>query len=84
MRVFGSVARGDAGQTSDVDLLVEALPGTSLFAIVGFRNDLQRLLKCRVDVGLAKWLYPEIKEDVLAEAVTLAGLRHTVGSRKRK
>ncbi|MFQ3645850.1 MAG: nucleotidyltransferase family protein [Anaerolinea sp.] len=50
VRVFGSVARGEATPTSDVDLLVTANAGTSIFDVVGLWLDLQELLGCRVNV----------------------------------
>ena len=50
LRVFGSVARGDVNQDSDVDLLVNFREGTSLFELSGFRQDLQELLDISVDV----------------------------------
>jgi hypothetical protein len=43
LRVFGSVARGEADKTSDVDLLVDASKGTSLFDIIGLQRELQEL-----------------------------------------
>jgi predicted nucleotidyltransferase len=50
LRVFGSVARGEANQDSDVDLLVNFREGTSLFELSGFRQDLRKLLDVSVDV----------------------------------
>lgn len=48
--VAGSVARGEARETSDVDLVVDFLPGTTLFKIGGFLNFMQDQLGTRVDV----------------------------------
>jgi uncharacterized protein len=48
MRVFGSVARGEATLNSDVDILVEMQPGRSLFALGGLLVDLEKLLGCKV------------------------------------
>lgn len=50
LRVFGSVARGDASPDSDVDLLVNFREGTSLFELSGFWQDLQELLGVGVDI----------------------------------
>lgn len=50
VRVFGSVARGEATPESDVDLLVRYRPGTSLWDAVGLWQDLQELLGCAVSV----------------------------------
>ncbi|HMR50246.1 MAG TPA: nucleotidyltransferase domain-containing protein [Arachnia sp.] len=48
--VFGSVARGEAGPDSDIDLLVEFLPGASLFDLVAVELELEELLGRSVDV----------------------------------
>ena len=50
VRVFGSVARGEAGPDSDVDLLVSAELGVSMFDLVGLWLDLQELLGCDVSL----------------------------------
>ena len=50
IRVFGSVARSEENENSDVDFLVTALPGTGLMKLAGFYNSLEDLLKCKVDV----------------------------------
>jgi predicted nucleotidyltransferase len=71
LRVFGSVARGEAGETSDVDLLVDALPGTSLFDIAGFQDDVEKVLGRRVDVVTLEDLSPAIRVRALADAVPL-------------
>lgn len=49
-RVFGSVARGDDTDDSDIDLLVSFPPGTTIFDIAGLTNELEDLLGMRVDV----------------------------------
>lgn len=69
LRVFGSMARGDADETSDVDLLVLPLPGTSLFDLGGLLADAEELLGRRVDVVSERALHPLIRDRVLAEAV---------------
>jgi predicted nucleotidyltransferase len=71
IRVFGSVARGDAGPQSDVDFLIEAGDDTPPWFPGGLIADLEDLLKRRVDVVAPSWLHQVIKEDVLAEAVPL-------------
>jgi predicted nucleotidyltransferase len=50
VRVFGSVARGDAAPTSDIDLLVSFSNHTSIYDISGLWQDLQELLGCSVDL----------------------------------
>lgn len=70
-RVFGSVARGDTDLDSDIDLLVDLAPGTSLFGWAGLHAALEDLLGLPVDVGTEKTLRPEIKERALADAIPL-------------
>ena len=71
VRVFGSVARGDARPDSDVDILVDMEPGRSLFDLGGLLSDLQALLGVDVDVVTEKGLRPRIRAEVLREAVPL-------------
>jgi len=71
VRIFGSVARGEADAASDLDLLVEMEPGRSLLDLGGFLMELQDLLGCRVDVVTEKGLRERIRERVLREAVAL-------------
>ena len=69
VRVFGSVARGEANESSDIDLVVRMSPGRSLFDLGGLLMDLQDLLGRRVDVVTERGLRPRIREQVLREAV---------------
>jgi predicted nucleotidyltransferase len=71
LRVFGSVARGDAGPESDVDFLVELEPGRNLFDLGGFLYEVRELLGCPVDVVTEKGLREHIRPSVLKEAVPL-------------
>jgi len=71
VRVFGSVARGEADEASDVDVLVELEPDRSLLDLGGFLADLEDLLGCKVDVMTEKGLRPRIRDRVLQEAVPL-------------
>ena len=71
IRVFGSVARGDARLESDVDFLVEVGPAHSAFFPGGLVADLEDLLKRRVDVVEPEGIYPPLKERILREAVPL-------------
>ena len=71
VRIFGSVARGDARLDSDIDFLVELEPGRSLFDLGGFLYDLQSLLGVEVDVVTEKGLRARIRERVLREAIPL-------------
>jgi predicted nucleotidyltransferase len=71
IRVFGSVARGDAGQDSDIDLLVSYIPGHGGFAFVEFCDEVEKLLGRRVDVVSERALPPRIRERVLGQALPL-------------
>lgn len=71
VRVFGSVARGEADAESDIDLLVDMEPGRSLFDLGGLLMDLQDLLGREVDVVTEKGLDERIREHILKEAVPL-------------
>ena len=71
LRVFGSVARGEANEESDVDFVVDLEPGRSLLDLGGLLMDLQTLLGCRVDVVTEKGLKERIRDRVLQEAVPL-------------
>jgi uncharacterized protein len=71
VRVFGSVARGEADADSDVDFLVEMEPGRSLLDLGGLLMELQALLECRVDIVTEQGLRSRIRQRVLAEATTL-------------
>lgn len=68
LRVFGSVARGDADEASDVDLLVDMEQGRSLLDLGGLLHDLRELLGRPVDVVTEKGLKQRIRERVLREA----------------
>jgi len=71
VRVFGSVARGEADEKSDIDLLVKMRDDYSLFDLGGLWADLQDLLGCHVDVVPETGLRERIKDRVLKEAVPL-------------
>jgi predicted nucleotidyltransferase len=71
LRVFGSAARGDANENSDVDFLVEFEPGTSLLQHGALIAELEELLGRRVDVAPEKTLHERVRERVLREAVPL-------------
>ena len=69
VRIFGSTARDEADDESDVDFLVEMEPGRSLLDLGGLQFDLERLLGCRVDVVTERGLKARIRDRVLREAV---------------
>jgi hypothetical protein len=69
VRVFGSMARGEADAASDVDFLVELEPGRSLLDLGGLQFELEALLGRPVDVVTGRGLKPRIRERVLRDAV---------------
>ncbi len=71
VRVFGSVARGEADEKSDIDLLVDMEPHRSLLELAGLLIELEELLGHNVDVVTEKGLRDRIRERVLKEAVAL-------------
>ncbi|OGI41182.1 MAG: nucleotidyltransferase [Candidatus Muproteobacteria bacterium RBG_16_62_13] len=72
LALFGSVARDEAGEGSDVDVLVEFDRPTGLFGLIRLQQHLEALLGCKVDVGTAAGLRPRIRERVLHEALRVA------------
>jgi len=71
VRIFGSVARGDATPASDVDFLVELEEGRSLMDRAGLLLELEQLLEINVDVATEKSLKGRILHRVLREAVPI-------------
>ena len=71
VRVFGSVARGEAGADSDVDLLIKMAPERSLLDHVALWQDLEDLLGRKVDLVSEKALHRLIRDQILKEAVPL-------------
>ena len=71
VRVFGSVAEGEATEASDVDFLVDMEPGRSLFDMGGLLMDLQELLGRKVDVVTEPALHWYIRDRVMHQARAL-------------
>ncbi len=71
IRVFGSVARGEANKTSDLDLLVDLEANRSLFDLGGLQFDLEKSLAMPVDLVTENGLRGEIRKRVLKEAIDL-------------
>jgi predicted nucleotidyltransferase len=71
VRLFGSVARGEADEHSDVDILVELGQDRSLLDLGGLLIDLETLLNRKVDVVTERGLRQRIRDRVLHEAVPL-------------
>jgi len=71
VRIFGSVARGEATPDSDIDLLIEKGPTTTPWFPAGLVLELEESLGRRVDVVTEKALNPHLRDRVLREAVPL-------------
>lgn len=71
LAVFGSVARRQAGQDSDIDLLVEAPEGTSSFGFVKFKQLIEQVLGRQIDLVDYGGLKPRLDDDIRREAVPL-------------
>lgn len=71
IRIFGSVARGEEREDSDIDFLVEMETGRSLLDRIGLMQDLEDLLQRKVDVATQKTLREYFRDRVLKEAIPL-------------
>lgn len=71
VRVFGSVARGEDTESSDVDLLVDLDEDVGLVSLAGLRRELRELLDAEVDVVPAEALKLALQQQVIAEAIPL-------------
>ena len=71
VRLIGSVARGEAGPASDVDLLVTWRQGTSLLDHAALKLELVTLLGRKVDIASDGWVKPSIRESVYRDAIAL-------------
>jgi predicted nucleotidyltransferase len=71
VRIFGSVARGEATESSDLDLLVDWDPGRSLLDHARLMQDLESLLKIKVHVGTEQLLHWYVRDRILQEATPL-------------
>jgi uncharacterized protein len=72
LKVFGSYARGDASDVSDLDLLVSLKPGGTLFDLIALEQELEELLRIPVEVVTERELHPRLRDRILAEAQPLA------------
>lgn len=71
VRVFGSVARGEASPTSDIDLLAKMDPGRSLLDLIELSQELESILHRNVDILTDAGLSPYLEQCIHAEAVPL-------------
>ncbi len=72
--LFGSIARGEGQEGSDVDILVEYEPGArvGMFQFVRLRRELSNILRCEVDLATPDSLHKELRDDILKGAVHAA------------
>lgn len=70
IRIFGSVARGEASENSDIDILFDPKPGSG-FSVGGLHWRLEELLHCKVDVIPDTSVHWYIRDQILKEAVPL-------------
>ena len=71
MRVFGSRARGEGGEGSDLDLLIELESGRTLLDLVRLKRDLEELTHRDVDVVTDKGISPYLRDEIVAQAIAL-------------
>lgn len=71
LRLFGSLARGEAKAASDIDLLVDLKPGRTLLDLAAFRREATSILGLPVDVATADMLKDHIRDEALSEALPL-------------
>ena len=67
--LFGSVARGEGGSESDVDILVRFDEGASLFELVALGDFLEEKLGCKVDIVSDRAVKPELRESIMRDLV---------------
>ena len=70
-RIFGSAARSEDTEKSDLDVLVDPSPDTSLYDLAGAETELESLLGCKVEVVTKGFLAPDIAERAEAEATPM-------------
>ena len=68
LAIFGSTARNEATQTSDIDILVDFDAKKGLFVFVDLKSYLEEILKCEVDLVSKRALHPALKKSILSEA----------------
>jgi predicted nucleotidyltransferase len=67
-RLFGSVLHGTDNDSSDIDILVDPMPGATLFDLIGLEQDLERVIGVPVQIVVADELHRFIRDRVIAEA----------------
>jgi len=69
LALFGSVARNEAGPTSDIDLLVEFHRPVGLFGLFALQDRMEDICQCKVDLGTKDSLKPHLRSKILAEVI---------------
>lgn len=71
VRLFGSMAKGNATASSDIDLLIDLAPGRDLFDLIGIKQELEAVTGLKVDVVTEKSLSKHLRKKILREAKPL-------------
>ncbi len=71
VRIFGSIAKGESKKRSDIDLLVDLDPDVGMIELIGLEHALKDLLGVKVDLGSARSLKPDLRDEVLSHAINL-------------
>lgn len=71
LKLFGSVARSEDGEESDIDLLVSFEEGRSLFDLIRFKQEMEEIMGIKVDVLTENAIHHSIKKKILNEAIPL-------------
>lgn len=71
LRIYGSIAKGQEHNGSDLDLLVDLAADQTLLGLIQLRQELEDLLGCPVDVTEAETLHPLIRSEILGQALPL-------------
>ena len=71
IRLFGSAAKDEANEASDIDFLVAFEPGRSLLDLIGFKQDVESLLGKKVDVVSEKGVSPYLRDQIFGGAIPL-------------
>jgi predicted nucleotidyltransferase len=69
--VFGSIARGEAKKSSDIDILVEFIGEKSLLDLVGLKFALEKILKRKVDITTYNALHPLLRDSILKDQILI-------------
>ena len=69
LQLFGSVARGEETERSDIDLLADFRPRLGVIKIGGIQYKLEQILNAKVDLSSPDWLKPKVSQEALREAI---------------